>query len=429
MKKALILFICFLGVTSAFAQPTQDKAKLEKERQDIQREIQEIQSNYNKVRGLKKESLAKLAILQRKLELQDRLINNINREIRNLNDNIHLSALEINRKQVELDTLKAQYARSVVYAYKNKSSYDFINFIFSANNFNDALKRVAYLKSYRAYRQQQVTNILEKKKEIENKKQHMIGQQSQKKSALQNQQVQLIELEGQKKEKDAVVAKLKSQERNLSKQMALKKKRDKQLRNQIDAAIRRDIELARKRAEAEALAERKANAASNTPARVNAGTGSSSKASSRPKSYLDLNAKDVALNASFEKNRGNLPWPVDNGVVSIPFGQSKVDNLEVNNPCITISTPAAGSSVKAVFDGEVTSVSNAGDQMVVIIRHGKYFTVYSLLASATVSRGQAVTRGQVVGHTGQADDGSGGQLEFYIMNEKQNVNPTPWLRR
>src|SRR5437764_14810213 len=119
MKNLLISISCLLIVGLAFGQ---DKASLEKERDEIQREIQEIQSNYNKVRGLKKESLAKLAILQRKLELQDRLIGNINKEIRNINDDIYHSSQELNRLQLQLDTLKAEYGRSVVYAYKNNTS-------------------------------------------------------------------------------------------------------------------------------------------------------------------------------------------------------------------------------------------------------------------------------------------------------------------
>jgi septal ring factor EnvC (AmiA/AmiB activator) len=425
MKKLLIILLCFLSVQLVNAQTAQDKARLEKERQDIQNEIAEIQENYNKVRGLKKESLAKLGILQRKLELQDRLIANINKDIKRLNDNIYLSTLDINHKQVELDTLKAQYARSVVYAYQNKSSYEFVNFIFSASSFNDAMRRVSYMKSFRDYRKQQVANIIEAKKQLEDRKKQLLGQQSEKKSVLQNQQQQQNELANQKKEKDAVVSKLKSQENSLSKEIAAKKKRDKQLKAQIDAAIRREIEIARKKAEADALAERNANVAST----ANTTTTSTTKTTARPKSYLDLNAKDVKLNADFVKNKGKLPWPVDNGVVTIPFGPSTVDKLQVNNPCITIATPSAGSPVKSVFDGEVTTVSNAGDQMVVIVRHGKYFTVYSLLSSASVSRGQQVTAGQVIGRTGADEDGSGGQLEFYIMDESKNVNPTPWLRR
>lgn len=419
MKKLLIIIICFLTVQSLLAQPSVEKAKLEKERQEIQNQIQEIQSNYNKVKGLKKESLAKLAILQKKLQLQDRLIGNINKELRNIDDDIYLSNLEIYRLQVQLDTLKAQYARSVVYAYKNNTSFDFLNFIFSANSFNDALRRISYLKSYRAYREEQVNVIKDRQKIIAEKKQQLIAKQSQKKSVLQDQQVQLNELASQKKEKDVVVSKLKSQERQLSKEIAAKKKRDRQLQGQIAAIVRREVERAKREAEAK----------NKTTVNTTTETTTNKTAATKPKSYLDLNAKDVALNASFAKNKGGLPWPVDNGVVSIPYGQSVVGGLSIDNPGITISTPSSGMSVKAVFNGEVSAVSNLGDAMMVVIRHGKYFTVYSNLSSVSVSKGSTVSTGEVIGKTGSADDGSGGQLDFMLMVESDNVNPQPWLRR
>jgi len=416
MKKLLIIITCFLTVLSGFGQLANEKAKLEKERQDIQDEIREIQSNYNKVKGLKKESLAKLAILQRKLQLQDRLIGNINKEIRNIDDEIYLGNVEIYRLQVQLDTLKSQYAKSVVYAYKNNTSYDFLNFIFSANSFNDALNRVSYLRSYRAYRQEQVTAIQDRQKLIADKKQQLLAKQAQKKSVLQNQQVQLNELASQKKEKDAVVSKLKSEEKQLSKEIASKKKRDKQLQGQIAAIIRRIID-----------AERKESLAKNNTTTTNANT--ATKTTTTKKEYFNLNEGQRNLAASFEKNKGGLPWPVDNGVVTIPFGSSVVEGLSIDNPGITISTPSAGGSVKAVFSGEVSAVSNLGDGMMVMVRHGKYFTIYSNLSSASVSKGSTVSTGQVIGRTGQADDGTGGQLDFMLMIENRNVNPSPWLRR
>jgi len=427
MKKLSILFLLFIIVFSAAAQ--QDKARLESERREIQREIQEIQSNYNKVKGLRKESLAKLQILQRKLELQDRLIGNISKEIRTINDDIYLKSVDINRLQRDLDTLKAQYSRNVVYAYMNQSSYEFLNFIFSADNFNDALKRIDYLKTYRAYRKHQVNEIIEKKRQIEASKQQLLGKQTQKRSALQNQQQQLNELESQKKEKDAVVTKLKAQENNLSKEINNKKKRDKQLKGQIDAIIRRELEKARREAAAKAEEERRKNASTATTS-TSGTTTAPKKTESKPnKSYLDLNAADVKLNASFEGNRGKLPWPVDNGVVTIPFGTSKVEGLMIDNPGVTISTPSAGGSVKSIFDGEVSAVSNMGDSWMVMIRHGKYFSVYSNLASINVSRSATVKTGQVIGTTGVADDGTGGQVDLIMLNETKKVNPSPWLRR
>ena len=424
MKKLLILFICFLSVQSLVAQ---DKDKLERERQELQNELKEIQSQYNKLKGKTKVSLGQLSVVQQKIALQNKYIGNINKEIRSLNDEIYLNALEIRRLKAENDTLKAQYTRSVIYAYKNKSSYSYLNFIFSANDFNDGIKRASYLKSYRAYRQQQVANILQKQKEIEKRKEELLGKQTQKKSALQNQTMQMSELAEQKKEKDAVVAKLKSQEKSLSKEIATKKKRDKQLKNQIAAIVRREIEAAKKEAAARAEAERKKNAGANT--NTSTVVAEPKKTESKPKSYLDLNANDVKLNASFEKNKSSLPWPVDNGIVTIPFGTSKVGDLMFDNPGITISTPSAGGTVKAVFNGEVATVSNLGDGMMVMIRHGKYFTVYSNLSSASVSKGQTVSTGQVIGRTARADDGSGGQLDLILMIESKNVNPTPWLRR
>lgn len=418
MKKLLIIIICFFTVQTGFGQLTNEKAKLEKERQDIQSEIQEIQSNYNKVKGLKKESLAKLAILRRKLVLQDRLIGNINKEIRNLDDEIYLGNVEIYRLQVQLDTMKAQYARSVVYAYKNNTNYDFLNFIFSATSFNDALKRISYLKSYRAYRQQQVTAIKDRQKIIADKKQLLLAKQAQKKDVLKDQQVQLNELADQKKEKDVVVSKLKSQEKQLSKQIAAKKKRDRQLQGQIAAIIRRIVEE-----------ERKKTAAANKSAANNNTNVTTKTTTKTTKEYFNLNEAETKLAANFEANRAKLPWPVDNGVVSIPYGQSVVGGLSIDNPGITISTPSAGGSVKAVFNGEVSAVSNLGDGMMVMIRHGKYFTIYSNLSSASVSKGDMVRTGQVVGRTGQADDGSGGQLDFMLMIENRNVDPQPWLHR
>lgn len=416
MKKLLIIITCFFAVQTGVGQLTNERAKLEKERQDIQNEIQEIQSNYNKVKGLKKESLAKLAILQRKLELQDRLIGNINRDIHRLDDEIYLGNVELYRLQVQLDTLKAQYARSVVYAYKNNTSYDFLNFIFSANSFNDALNRISYLKSYRAYREEQVTAIKDRQKIIADKKQQMLAKQSEKKSVLKNQEVQLNELASQKKEKDAVVSKLKSQEKQLSKEIASKKKRDKQLQGQIAAIIRRIVDEERK----------KSLATNNTTANTNVTTKTTTKTT---KEYFNLNEGERKLAANFEANRAKLPWPVDNGVVSIPFGSSVVGGLSIDNPGITISTPSAGGAVKAVFSGEVSAVSNLGDGMMVMIRHGKYFTIYSNLSSANVSKGSTVSTGQVIGRTGEADDGSGGQLDFMLMIENRNVNPQPWLHR
>ena len=431
MKKLIFLFTLVMAIQVSFAQG--EKEKMQRERQQLQQELREIQANYNKVKGQQKATIGQLNILQNKMQVQNRYISNINSEIKLLNDDIYVSNVELTRLQRQLDTLKSEYARSVVYAYKNNSTYDYLNFIFSAGSFNDALRRVAYLKSYRAYNESKVKTIKETQALIEQRKQQLLGKTNQKQSALQNQKHQLNELEGQKKEKDEVVQKLKSQANDLSKQIATKKKRDQQLRNQIAAAIRREIEKARAEAKKREEAERAA-AASRAKANAPAATGSNTTAAVTPKTStarrepIPLNEGELKLANSFERNRGGLPWPVDNGYVSIPFGVSNVGGLQMDNPGITISTLSSGVPVKAVFEGEVSAVSNTGEGMMVMIRHGRYFTVYSNLSSASVNRGDAVRTGQVIGRAATADDGTGGQVDFMLMVGQNNVNPRPWLR-
>lgn len=443
MKKVLVVLILSLACFSTFAQSAEDRARMEKERQAIQKELKEIQSVYTKVKGQKKETLGQLTLLQRKMNLQGKYIGNINKEIKIITNEIYSSTKELNQLQAQLDTLKAQYARSVVYAYKTHSTYDYLNFIFSANSFNDALRRIAYLKSYRAYRQQQVADILETQKLIAQRKEELLGKKTQKSTALQNQEKQLDVLADQKKEKAEVVSKLKSKESELSKQITARKKKDAQLKNAISAIIRREIEARRKaaeekerkRREAEALiaANNKANASKEDKSTKENNTASTTKTEApvRTSNAIPLNDKEVALSNNFASNKGKLPWPVDNGYVSIHYGTYEVPGTSIkgDNPGITIGTPSVGTTVKAVFDGEVIGVFNLGDAMAVTISHGKYFTTYSNLSSVSVSKGATVSTGQAIGRAAADDEGSGGgKVDFLLMIGQNNVNPEPWLR-
>jgi len=139
----------------------------------------------------------------------------------------------------------------------------------------------------------------------------------------------------------------------------------------------------------------------------------------------------LKLNASFESNRGRLPWPVDQHFVSIHFGRYEIEgtHLSGDNPGITISTPSPGATAKSVFEGDVVGVFNMGDGMAVTIRHGKYFTTYSNLSSVSVHKGDNVNTGQAIGRVGADDEGgSGGKMDFILMISTKNVNPEPWLR-
>jgi murein hydrolase activator len=435
-----IFFVSALLLASAHyssaQQPPEDKTQMEKEQAELQKEISQIQKDYDKVKRQKKASLGEFNVITRKINLQERYVNSISKELRFIDDDIYLSNIEIYRMQKQLDTLKAQYARSVVYAYKNRSNYDYLNFIFSASSFNDALKRVSYLKRYRSYREQQVADIKETQVRIAQRKQQQLVKKETKNTTLKNQTSQINELAKQKNEKASVVAKLKTQEKDLSQQLAAKKKRDRDIRNAITAVlnrIKREEEIARKKAakeEADRIAAENKNTVTAT--NPNAGTPVKPSVTVVKKNTTEFNsAADIKLSGEFAQNKGKLPWPVDNGYISIHFGPYTVEGMNIKDvsPGITIGTTTTGQNVKAVFEGEVVAVHDLGDSKAVFVKHGKYLTSYGKLSSVNVSKGAKVTTGQLLGRTGSADNGEGGQLDFMLLIDNKEQNPESWLRR
>jgi len=433
MKKRIYLFLALVFSACFLFAQTEDKAQLEKERQDIQKEIKQIQGEYDKLKGKTKQIVGQYNLIDRKIKLQNKYISNISKELRMIDDDIYMSNVEIYRLSKLLDTLRAQYSRSVVYAYKNRSNYDFLNFIFSANSFNDAIKRVTYLKTYRTYREQQVNTIKETQALIAKRKTDQLSKKKQKDGALQNQTEQAKALEGQKKEKDVVLNQLKSQEKDLQKQLTAKKKKDKDLQKAITSIINREIAAAKAAAKKKAEDEAAKNVKPvTTDPNVSKNITTTAKPNVVRESVVFNTESDLKLNADFEKNRLRLPWPIDQGTVCIHYGPYQIEKTKIkgDNPGITICTPQPGNSVKSVFDGEVVSVFNIGDSKSVMIRHGKYFTVYSNLSTVTIAKGSNVSTGQSIGRVGvDEESGEGGKLEFLLMVENKKLNPEQWLHR
>jgi murein hydrolase activator len=328
-----------------------------------------------------------------------------------------------------LDTLRKQYEESVVYAYENRTNYDFLNFIFSATSFNDALKRVSYLKSYRAYREEEAANIQKTQQMLQGKIDGLKLKRQVKDEVLQKQNKEMRVLEDEKKEKDAVVFKLQSREKELKKEMAAKQRQDQRLNGAIAAALRRARDEAIRETNTKKAAEAKSNAANPKENKISSPSNTDPPAAFAPKTaakaptVFDSRA-DLAMSDNFEKNRGHLPWPVDAGNVSMHFGLQSYVNLKYNNHGITIEAQQ-GTYVKAIFEGEVQSVFNVGDVSAVMIRHGKYFTTYSNLESVSIAKGQRIRTGQILGRISEI-----GQLEFVLSDEKDHkFDPEKWLRR
>jgi septal ring factor EnvC (AmiA/AmiB activator) len=356
------------------------------------------------------------------------VIENLNAEMKLIDNTIFSNNREIYRLQKQLDTLKQQYSKTIEYAYKNRSNYDMLNFIFTATSFNDAVKRATYLKSYRKYRHEQVDNINRTQKEVSDRIALLTLNKQDKSKVIEEQNQQKKLLESEKNEKNQFVAKLKVQEKEIEKEVAAKKKIEKSLQNSIAAIIKREIEAAKRKAEEDARKAAAANVATPTakPATANA-TATASPA--RKTNVLENTPEVTKVSVGFENNRGNLPWPVDKATITSSFGRQRIEGtkIEEDNGGITIQT-VSGASVKAVFEGVVTTVYDVAGSQTVTIKHGKYFTTYFNMSSVSVSKGTKVTMGQVIGRAGENFDGEG-EIVFMVNEELRFVNPELWLKR
>ena len=438
MNKIVFIFFSVLFLnTAVMAQltPDQQRQELEKERQELKQELEEKQQLLNKNKKTTRESMASLAIVNSKINIQERVINNVSRDINVLDNNITKSQRDVRKLSLLLDTLKQEYAKSMIYSYKNRSNADFLNFIFSSSSFNDAIKRVNYLKSYRSYREMQGENILRTQGLLKDRIVELGDNKQQKDAVLETQSKEMGVLAEQQKEKDEIVKKLKEEGKQLTQQIAARKKQMQKVNSAIAAAIKRALEDAKRQAAADAKKKAdiaKANAANNNNiSKPNTSTSSrptrTEPAPVKQESVLLASDADVKLNNDIKRDRGSLPWPVDKGYLIMGFGPNELPGkIIVDNPGLTIGSDI-GAPVKAIFDGEVSSVTTIEDMQVVILKHGKYFSTYSNLSGVTVSRGQNVHTGEVLGRVAANDEGVG-SIDLIFSDERGNVNPAIWLR-
>lgn len=457
MRVAALITSILVSLALVVNAQQDNSVELEKRRQALLESIKQTEEQLAAIKKDKNATLSQLQALQNKLRQRQRLINNINEEIGAINSNIQQSSHEVTNLKYKLEVLKIRYAQSVRYAYKSRSSYDMLAFIFSANDYNDALRRIRYLKRYREYRKDQAAQIVNTQSTIERKIDVLNNQKTEKDKLLSTEEQQKAVLQSESDETNAVVRQLKGKEKELAANIERDKKAAKKLENTIRDIIRREIEIARKKAEEEERKRKEeeakrqaAAAAANKPA-----TGSkvvvdnnvpatkppvTTKPVERPTtaapSYaLSLTPEVAALSNNFESNRGKLPWPVEKGFLAEPFGQHKhavAEKVTIDNKGIEIQT-APNAAARSIFEGEVTAVFYVpGMGQSIIVNHGQYFTVYSRIANVSVKKGDKIRTKQPLGSVVLNDDGVP-MMHFELWkvtgNSSNPVDPATWIAR
>jgi murein hydrolase activator len=430
--KNVINLLLFLSLTwLSFAQ--QDQKQLKREQQKLEKRISNTKKLLGKVKNNSQASLNEIRLIENQIKSREALVNLFDNQVRTAEMKIVQKKIEIKRLRTKLSTLKQQYRKMFLYAYKHRGNYNKVMYLLASSDYNEALRRNRYLKKVAKVQRKQAA-LIKQHQQLIYKEINQIDKEKQiKQQALfekQNER-QLIEKDKVKKEKS--YQKFKKEEQALVSQLKQDERKKIQLKKQIDAAIRADI--AKEQAREAARKAEQAKKREKTPNATDPTSSSTTAAKPDPKRVATpVSIEGAAIGKSFETNRGRLPWPVDNGSVTEKFGRNyhpTLSGIEWNNNGIDI-TCNTGSRVRAVFEGEVTTVfSVPGAGKVVIVKHGAYRTVYGNLAETFVGVGSKVSTKQAIGTLLNDNGVSVCHFEVHqvVGVNPVTLNPSLWIGR
>ncbi|MDZ4823887.1 MAG: peptidoglycan DD-metalloendopeptidase family protein [Flavobacteriales bacterium] len=405
LRLSISLLLMLLSC-SLFAQT---KSELQKQRDELNKKIELTKKLIGQSEDEQQTTAGQVQMLNQQIAFREELLANIGKDVSTIEEEIGEKEEAVDALESKLKALKKEYGDMILYAYKNRSSYDKLMYIFSAENFNQAYKRMRLMQSYAEVRTAQLAMIATTQKEIEQSILGLEVDRSAKQSLATEKEKEKNKIASDKKEQQNKLSSLKTEEKKLRTQQKKHESDRKTLTSKIDEIIRKEIE--------------KAKPKTTTPSNT---TTSSKK--------IELAPEAKIINADFEKNKGSLPWPVSAGVITLGYGVQPhpvVSGAEINSKGIDFTTEK-NASVLSVFNGEVSSVfSIPGAGQNIIVTHGSYKSVYSGLNTVSVKVGDKVNAKQTLGTVLYDGEQTVLHFEVWKVNTDGGVvqNPSLWLKK
>tara|TARA_B100001175_G_scaffold290877_1_gene275634 strand:- start:763 stop:2028 length:1266 start_codon:yes stop_codon:yes gene_type:complete len=399
-KISFFLILNFLGSSIFIMNAQNQKIKeLENKRMELKKEIQQINSLLIDNSKTTKIAYGDLENISIKINRNQDLIRITNQQINLLTNQISNNENQVQELNLIVEKAKDDYSKMVFNSYKSRLKESKLMFLLSSENFLQALKRTQYMNQYSVNRRNYANSISFNIKEIELINDTIIKNIGKKEDLLNQNQIEKKKLSDEKNKQNNLINGLKSKEKAYRNQIDKKQKLSKQLDFEIDRLIK------------EAIKESNNNSEENV-------------------FRLTPEAKTLAKN--FLSNKGNLPWPVERGVIIQKFGLQPhpiVRTTKIQSNGIVIAT-TKNASVRTVFNGTVLSVLKfKSSNLTVLIRHGDYITAYKNLSKVYIEKGEEVNALQIIGNTFDNNDDSKTTLQFSIFKNTTALDPYLWIAK
>ncbi len=395
-KSSLIswVFLLCLLLAGGLELYAQSPEVLKAKRQRLQKELRQTNQRLAATRARRGAAVGQASLIRQQIEQRTELLETLRTEVTRNASRLHRDSSVVVSLSDDLERMRSEYGSALRAANRARLSQGWLTFLLSAQSFNDAFRRVVYLRQYRDYRRRQSRLIRQTRASLNERIATLELQRIEQDSLLYAAEDQDATLREELAIQTAIVDKLSSSEKKLLTTIQRQKQQDERLNREIRAAISREIA----REERRITADKKAGV---------------------------MASRSSAVGGAIGKRKGKLGWPVRGEIVR-SFGSQphpEVPSVKIENSGIDI---AAGPSqeVEAVFAGEVISLRQIpGLRSVIMIRHGGFYTVYSNVDHTRVKAGDRVQAGDQLGLTSMGGDA----LHFELWKGKTPLNPTSWL--
>ncbi len=406
MKKSINILFLFLLLPALLLGQT--RKELEKKRKGLIQGIKKTNQLLKETSKNKNLVYEKYITLKEQIEQRKELIDVIHHEIEFYDHSFARTSDVIESLTNDIEHLKKDYNKLLRLAYKRKIMKSDLLFIFSAQSFNEGILRWQYIKQYDKYRKKQAQRILATQESLSQKIELQKKRKKEKERLLESEKNHLISLEHELETKNELLKELKKNEQKLRTTISNNKSKHETLNVAIENIIDGDF-----------VGNRKNNRIPKAP-----------QLSTLPH-QKDANKKSKTEQTQlFLKQKGRLPWPVYHGVISSKFGKQShptLNDIIINNSGIDILT-RKGAKVNPIMSGTVVAVRYVvGNDYLVIVQHGNYFTLYSQLEEHFIQKGDKVTPQDNIG-TVRTDSQTGKtELHFEVWHSQTRLNPENWI--
>ena len=361
-----------------------------------------------------KSRLNNLDIINAQIKEIKSLISLLQSEVRAVEGEIAVYTAEIERQEKIVEQSRMEYAEALRRARKYSNLQSKLMFVFSAGDFNTMMRRYRYTGEFMNAHKELANTLKVQIAGLEVKRAKLQATRLLKTQSLMEQDVERRKLQSLEKEQRKIVESLKRESKQVERE--LKKKRA-DLQN-LNKSIDREIERV--------LAEERAAKKKQEAAAKSGGSTTSKNSGYKADTGVD------AMSGSFLNNKKKLPMPITGpylvvegyGVKNAVSGKG---NVPINTGGITLEG-SKGAKARCIFDGKVTAVLDTGNYTFVLVRHGKYISVYCNLDNVRVSGGEDIKAGDIIGDIAVDAKEGNPRMLFQLRQEKTKLNPAEWLK-